>query len=447
MSNHDRIKALAERFHLWRYEEFPTWASDAGRHDADSRLADFSPGANAGREKRLAAFRAEHAALGRERSEAKSDPGPGARDEAIDHELLGAAIAYDEHGVRVLRRASRDPQLYVEECMNGIFSLLKKEYAPPPVRLKSATSRMQAMPALLDIARLNLTEPVALYAELAAESVEGAGPLFGESLETLCRGASEPDLAAMRAAREVALGALASFAAWLRAEIPRMTAPAAMGKPAYARFLREVLLLPLSPDEVVGLGEAELARSRATLAWIAPAASASSRPVPPKDQDAFLRSYEAHTEGIVRFLRERRILTVPPETGPFGCRQLPEAFKPTSPGGFMNPPGVFDPDPSGFYFIPAYDPKPVNFFLRAAIEDPRPILAHEGVPGHHLQISIANRLRTPSGASIRTASSSKGGRSTPRRCSTAAACTTIGPIRACRSCSCCACAPRAYLST
>jgi len=58
----------------------------------------------------------------------------------------------------------------------------------------------------------------------------------------------------------------------------------------------------------------------------------------------------------------------------------------------MNAPGLYDQDSEGFYFIPTYDPKSGNFYIRAAIEDPRPILGHEGIPGHFLQISIANAL-------------------------------------------------------
>jgi uncharacterized protein (DUF885 family) len=58
----------------------------------------------------------------------------------------------------------------------------------------------------------------------------------------------------------------------------------------------------------------------------------------------------------------------------------------------MNAPGVYDKDPVGFFYIPTYNPKSGNFYIRAAIEDPRPILGHEGVPGHFLQISIANHL-------------------------------------------------------
>jgi len=58
----------------------------------------------------------------------------------------------------------------------------------------------------------------------------------------------------------------------------------------------------------------------------------------------------------------------------------------------MNPPGIYDKDPGGFYYIPTYNPKSGNFYIRAAIEDPRPILGHEGIPGHFLQISIANHV-------------------------------------------------------
>jgi uncharacterized protein (DUF885 family) len=96
---------------------------------------------------------------------------------------------------------------------------------------------------------------------------------------------------------------------------------------------------------------------------------------------------------MLRFLHDKNLVTLPSYLGSFQIRQLPEAFKPTSPGGFMNPPGLYDQDSSGFYFIPSYNPQSRNFYIRAAIEDPRPILGHEGIPGHFLQISIANHLK------------------------------------------------------
>ncbi|HEY0368212.1 MAG TPA: DUF885 family protein, partial [Chthoniobacterales bacterium] len=93
---------------------------------------------------------------------------------------------------------------------------------------------------------------------------------------------------------------------------------------------------------------------------------------------------------MIDFLNSNHLITLPAYLGAFHIRQLPEAFKPTSPGGFMNPPGLYDKDPTGFYFIPTYNAESKNFYIRAAIEDPRPILGHEGIPGHFFQLSIAN---------------------------------------------------------
>jgi uncharacterized protein (DUF885 family) len=169
-----------------------------------------------------------------------------------------------------------------------------------------------------------------------------------------------------------------------------------MGETEYNYYLSHVLLLPFPAHDVAHLGEVELARYRALESMLADPSMADPDPKRaakiPADQQAFLAAYQSREEEMVHFLEQRRLITIPDYIGPFIIRQLPEAFKPTSPGGFMNPPGVYDADNGGFYFIPTYNPESRNFYIRAAIEDPRPILGHEGIPGHFLQISIANHL-------------------------------------------------------
>src|SRR4030095_6623897 len=160
--------------------------------------------------------------------------------------------------------------------------------------------------------------------------------------------------------------------------------------------LKNVYLLPLDAKQLEMLGQTELARYRGLESLLPDPALADPNPARsasiPKDQDAFLKAYESRQSEMIGFLRDRNLITLPAYLGRFEIRQLPEAFKPTSPGGFMNAPGVYDKDPGGFYFIPTYNPQSGNFYIRAAIEDPRPILGHEGIPGHFLQISIANHL-------------------------------------------------------
>jgi len=200
----------------------------------------------------------------------------------------------------------------------------------------------------------------------------------------------------LASARDGALTALHDFADWLEARQKTMPDWKPMGEAEYNYLLHRVLLLPFEAREVVTLGEIELARYRALEAWLKNPSYASPDPARaarvPKDQADYLAAYEARLREITDFLAANHLITIPSYMGPFQIRQLPEAFKPTSPGGFMNPPGLYDRDPSGFYFIPTYDPKSENFYIRAAIEDPRPILGHEGIPGHFLQLSIANHL-------------------------------------------------------
>ncbi len=193
-----------------------------------------------------------------------------------------------------------------------------------------------------------------------------------------------------------------------------------MGEENYNYLLKHVYLLPL--DARAG-GDARRGRAGAlSRAGVdaegsdARLSRSGARCEGPADQAEFLKAYESRQAEMIDFLASNQLVTVPAFLGPFYIRQLPEAFKPTSPGGFMNAPGLYDKDPSGFYFIPTYNPKSGNFYIRAAIEDPRPILGHEGIPGHFLQISIANHLTDEIRRQHGTASSSRAGRSTARRC-------------------------------
>jgi uncharacterized protein (DUF885 family) len=253
------------------------------------------------------------------------------------------------------------------------------------------------MPAMLQTARTNLTRPVKLYAQLAIQAARGGDDLYTGSLMTLADGLRGAERKRLDKARDGALKALHEYADWLEARLGGMPDWKAMGEGEYNTLLKRVLLLPFDAHDLAHLGEVELARYRALEALLKDPSLASPDPARaahvPKDQVEFLSAYEGRQRELIDFLRANRLVTIPAYIGPFQIRQLPEAFRPTSPGGFMNPPGLYDQDPGGFFFIPTYNPQSGNFYIRAAIEDPRPILGHEGIPGHFLQLSIANHVR------------------------------------------------------
>ena len=253
------------------------------------------------------------------------------------------------------------------------------------------------MPAIIEQGKRNLTKPVKLYAQLAIDSARSIDSLFKDSMMTaLAKDLSPAEMNNLVAASDAAIKSIHAYADWLEKRSATMPPFAPMGEANYNYLLKHVYLLPLDAKQVEMLGQAELARYRGLESMLPDPSLANPDPsrakVIPKDQDDFLKAYESREAEMIGFLKENQLVTLPAYLGRFEIRQLPEAFKPTSPGGFMNPPGVYDKDDSGFYFIPTYNPKSSNFYIRAAIEDPRPILGHEGIPGHFLQLSIANHL-------------------------------------------------------
>jgi uncharacterized protein (DUF885 family) len=383
------LRRLADEYYKWRNRQYPVTSSDAGLHTWDIKLTDYSPVAIAARRAHVIKLLAQVNRL---------QTANWKKDDRIDWLLFRAQLEAPVFFDRVMDFEHTDPQTYVNECSNAIFTLMKKEYDVPRTRALAATARLNAMPALLEQGKRNLTRPVKLYAQLAIESARSIDTLYRDSMmSALAVDLRAEEMHAMANAREDAIKALHDYADWLEKRLPTMPAFAPMGEANYNYLLRHVYLLPLDAKQVEMLGQTELARARASESMLPDPSLADPDPqrakVVPKNQDDFLKAYESRQAEMIAFLKEHKLVTLPSYLGRFEIRQLPEAFKPTSPGGFMNAPGVYDKDDSGFYFIPTYNPQSKNFYIRAAIEDPRPILGHEGIPGHFLQLSIANHLK------------------------------------------------------
>jgi uncharacterized protein (DUF885 family) len=382
-----QLRVWAHDYYEWRAKTDPVEASDEGLHTWDDRLKDYSQAAVAERRRYVQDLLARVRGL---------DTSSWAKDDQIDAVLFRAQLERPAFQARVLQPEETNPLIYVNECTNAIFSLLKKDYAPARDRAIAATARLRAMPGMIDQANKNLTRPVRLYAQFAIESARSIDPLLTTSLSTIATGLDASQSRELNEAREAALRAIHGFADRLESRLASMPPFEPMGVEDYEYFLRHVYLLPITATQLDMLGQAELARYRGLEALLPNPEMANPNPARssavPRNQQEFLDAYEKRLQDILRFLREQDLISIPSYIGRFQIRQLPEAFKPTNPGGFMNPPGVYDSDSTGFYLLPTYSPDSKNFYIRAAIEAPRPILGHEGIPGHFLQISIANHL-------------------------------------------------------
>ncbi len=313
------LRKLAHDFYRWRDSAFPVQTSAQGDHRYDDRLADYSPAEVHARQ--------THVSELLEKMKAMSTDGWG-RDDRVDAILFQAQLeAWDLFGRR-LDPSATDPQLYVNECSNAIFTLLQKDYAPHRTRALAATARLEKMPALLRMARTNLTKPVKLYASLAIQAARGGDDLYEASLMTLADELSASERKRLIKVRDNALKALHDYADWLDAGLVRMPDWTPMGAETYNHLLKRVLLLPFDARDVAMLGEIELGRYRALEALLQDPRLASPDPARaqhvPKDQAEFLAAYESRQQEIIEFLQQHRLLTIPSYLGAFrsaSCRK------------------------------------------------------------------------------------------------------------------------------
>ncbi len=270
---------------------------------------------------------------------------------------------------------------------------MKRQYASDEVRVRSAIARLRACPRVLEQGKANLTDTVREFAQIASEDVRDGDSLYTTSLNEIAADTSPATRADLAQAQGTALRALHAYRAWLDARMPRFHAGGfAVGRKEYDWYLRRVLLLPYDSSQVAAIGRVELARDRALQAWEAnrDAHEPSPSPAPTFGSKAeFLAYYERSLAKIISFIDARAIVDIPSYIGPFHIVEVPKALAATYPGGFMNAPPMFSTDPAGFYFVPDFSPQNQSFFVQQARQSVLPLLGHEGIPGHFLQLSEA----------------------------------------------------------
>src|SRR5882724_12177875 len=172
------LHQLAADYYNWRNQNYPVASSDAGLHTWDSKLTEYGLSALLARRLHVKEVLAKVRAMQTEKW---------SKDDRIDWLLFRSQLEGVVFFDRVIDFEETDPQTYVNECSNGIFSLLKKDYDTPRNRSLAATARLKQMPFVIEHGKQNLSKPVRLYAQLAIDSARSIDSLFNDSLMTLAR--------------------------------------------------------------------------------------------------------------------------------------------------------------------------------------------------------------------------------------------------------------------
>ena len=168
-----------------------------------------------------------------------------------------------------------------------------------------------------------------------------------------------------------------------------------MERDAYIFFLKNVALIPYSPEELLAMGRQEWNRAVAFEAF----EKNRNKNVPPlkiaDNIDDWIKDAAAKEFQIRKFLEEQSILTVPNWVQHYTLRPMPEFLRALQ--GFGETDDFTSPSRLNENCI-RYVTEPsgkLGYFWQATAEDPRPITVHEGIPGHYFQLCLSWKHEDP----------------------------------------------------
>src|ERR1700730_17871732 len=142
----------------------PIEATWAGVHDYDAEYPDVTLD---GFTHQQARAKTHLAALRRWKPDERSPS------DAIDWHMLVSKFEVQLRESEQLQNHKHSPSLYPNVAIEGIYSLLARDYAPLRDRLPALASRLSKIPAIFEAAKTNLKRAPEIWREIAIEETDG----------------------------------------------------------------------------------------------------------------------------------------------------------------------------------------------------------------------------------------------------------------------------------
>lgn len=383
----DSVQELGAEFWAWRATTQPATSDDIPRIVRPKGWTpDWSADAVKAQKERLAQFEV------RLKSLADAPRGVGER---LDYRLVGSALARVRWELDHVAAWRHQPHFYVAQALNPIFETL---LPPPPVgsaRVEDVIRLLERVPATLQAGQANLTDMRGPFVDVALHQIADVPASLQGMAAGLRPFASAAQQQRMQTALVGAIAAFDGFGANLKARRAGLPGGTAIGRDSYNFFLRNVALYPYSPEDLLIMGRQEWARS----VMFEELERNRNRGLPElpigSSIGAVTQRLDAEELKVRKYLTDHKLLTVPAWVGHYKAQPFPAYLAPigwlgrtfdlTSQARVGQDATVYLPDPS---------PK-LGYFNLSITRDPRPIIVHEGVPGHFFQLSLSWKHPNP----------------------------------------------------
>ncbi|MGC4029200.1 MAG: DUF885 domain-containing protein [Steroidobacteraceae bacterium] len=371
----------------------PTWATQNGIHTFDDKLEDYSRAAIKRHTATLKQYEARFSAIAAAKLSAPA---------AIDRELLLNWIRSGILSNETIRGWEKNPDSYTSGITGTAFAMISKQFAPPADRLRNLIAREKLMPQALEDARANLRNPPKIFTEIAIEQLPGMISFFDKDVVSAFADVQDPTLLAQFAASNGAvIKALNDYLVWLKADLlPRSHGDYKLGAATYAKKLQydEMVTTPL--PQLLEINLRNLRQNQADFARIAKELEPDkttaqvlaelSADYPPPDK--LLDTFRGTLDGLVKFINEHRIVTIPSPVRPI-IEETPPFLRAIT-FASMDTPGPFEKVAKEAYFNvtlpdPKLTPEQTREFM-AQFNYPviNGVAVHEAYPGHYVQFLV-----------------------------------------------------------
>ena len=242
-SNH-RFTGIVDRYFEESAQLSPVSATRRGDHRLDSEINDVSAeGRN-----RLAAFYQEI-----QTELASLKPSKLSRDEQIDRALLEHRLKAALWSQQELEEWAWNPLVYSGLAGGSIYSLMARDFAPLPDRLRSATARLEKLPTLYAQTRTELQphRVPKIHAETAIGQNRGLLSIIKNTIEPEMDQLNQADRGRLTKAIKTATTAMEEHQRWLEDDLlPQAKGEFRIGKDLFDQKLAWTLQSSLTREQI-----------------------------------------------------------------------------------------------------------------------------------------------------------------------------------------------------
>ena len=367
----------------------PFFAVQAGRHEYDGQMPDYSAAGIAAQVARLKDWRARAVAFEAAALNA---------DERFEREYLLSVIDTDLYWLERARAPFTNPVWYVDRLDPDVY--LSREYAPLPQRLQGYLGYARAIPKIAADIRANLGTPLpATFIERGIAGFDGYADFYRHEVPKVFASVQDPqaqqDLAA---ANEAAARAMDSVKAWLEGERAHAAGNFALGEAGFLEMLKATERVEIPVAQLAAVGQADLERNtqalKAACERFAPQATLSAcvqKVQADKPTGGVIAGARAQLDALRSFVVAHHLVSVPND------QQAQVAEAPPynrSNGAYISIPGPYEKGVAYTYYIAPPDPswsaaERAEYVLGKA--SLLYVSVHEVWPGHFLQFLHSNR--------------------------------------------------------